>query len=141
VSKPRLLRLLAALAFVAALPAPVLAQALACAGGAAPASEVELFFGRNIGGKLGVTEAKWSRFLAREISPRFPDGLTVIDGSGEWRNPQGSRVVHEPTKVVVILVRDTAQAQQHIDAVVAAYKKRFRQLSVGVVMRPVCASF
>jgi len=36
-----------------------------------PMVEVELMFGRNIGGKLGVTNARWAAFLAREVTPRF----------------------------------------------------------------------
>src|SRR5882757_9515445 len=49
-----------------------------------PMMEVELMFGRNIGGRFGVTDARWTEFLAREVTPRFPDGLTVFDTSGQW---------------------------------------------------------
>jgi hypothetical protein len=134
-------RLAAALLALLAAPAAVEAQAPSCSGGTAPATEIELFFGRNIAGRLGVSDARWARFLAREITARFPDGLTVLDASGQWRNPSGRLVVREPTKVVVIVVPDAAKAQPQVDAVVAAYKRRFRQQSVGVVTRPVCASF
>ena len=76
-----LLLALALLPLAAARPAA--AQTPTCAAGANPAVEAELFFGRNIGGKLGVTEARWARFLAEEVTPRFPDGLTVLDGTGK----------------------------------------------------------
>ena len=44
--------------------------------------EIELMFGRNIGGKVGVTEEQWTEFVAGEITPRFPDGLSVDDALG-----------------------------------------------------------
>src|SRR5262249_41064108 len=75
---------LGALVLVASA-APALAQ-LACNAPQKPMIEVELMFGRNIGGKLGVTDALWRQFLAREMTPRFPDGLTVFDTSGQWRD-------------------------------------------------------
>lgn len=31
-----------------------------------------------------IDEAHWRAFLDREVSPRFPDGLTVLDGYGQW---------------------------------------------------------
>jgi hypothetical protein len=34
-----------------------------------------------------------------------------------------------------------ADAQQKIDDIVAAYKGRFRQQAVGVIIRPACVSF
>ena len=65
----------------------------------------------------------------------------MFDAKGQWRNPQDGRMTREPAKVVVIVVPDAAAAQPRIDAVVAAYKQTFRQKSVGVVTRQVCAAF
>jgi hypothetical protein len=115
------------------------APMLACHGTQQPRVTAELLFGRNIGERLGVTEAAWAGFLATEVTPRFPDGLTVFDAAGQWRD--GDRVVREPSKVVLIALKDPAVEQPRIDAVVEAYKRRFRQQSVGVVMRPACVSF
>ena len=99
----------------------------------------DLLFGRNIGGRLGVTEKRWSQFLATEITPRFPDGLTVVDAAGQWRDAEKNRIVREPSKLVTIIM--PADAQEKLDAIVEAYKRRFRQQSVGVVIRPACVSF
>ncbi len=43
-------------------------------------------FGRNIGGKVGVTEEQWTELVAGEITPRFPDGLSVDDALGQVLN-------------------------------------------------------
>lgn len=33
-----------------------------------------------------VSDEDWRAFLAAEVTPRFPDGLTVIDAAGQWRD-------------------------------------------------------
>src|SRR5712671_1773211 len=116
-------------------------QAVACNAPQRAMQQIELLFGRSIAGHLRVSEAAWSRFLAREITPRFPDGLTVLDAAGQWRDPVGGRVVREPGKIVIIVAAEEAPVRERIAAIVAAYKQRFRQRSVGVISRPVCAAF
>ena len=101
----------------------------------------ELMFGRKIGDRIGVSNAAWTHFLDTEITTRFPDGLTVMDAYGQWRDTQKKRVVREPSKVVTIVLHDQERGQTLIDAIVDAYKKRFRQQAVGVIVRPACVSF
>jgi hypothetical protein len=98
--------------------------------------DVELLLGR---GKAG--DARWRQFLAREVTPRFPDGLTVYETYGQWRDPQRNLIVREKSRVMRIIVPADAPAQDRIDAVAAAYKKKFSQKSVGIVIRPACVSF
>jgi hypothetical protein len=117
------------------------AQGLACNAPQKPMMEVELLFGRNIGGKLGVSEARWRAFLSREVTPRFPDGLTVYNAQGQWRDAKKGTVVREPSKIVRIIVPADVQASEKIEAIASAYKKRFRQDAVGVLTRPACVSF
>jgi hypothetical protein len=100
-------------------------------------------FGRNIGGELGVTEELWSDFVASEITPRFPEALTVDDAMGPWRDTVSGKVVKEPSKELQLIVPADAEQdiREKIDAIVAAYKTRFHQQAVGIVSRPACASF
>jgi hypothetical protein len=101
---------------------------------------IDLLFGRGSGG-LTVSEQAWAQFLAREITPRFPDGLTVFDATGQWRNPQGDVILRERSKMVMIVVPENPPAQERVDAIAAAYKHQFKQQSVGIVIRAACASF
>jgi hypothetical protein len=129
---------------VAAVLAPAFAaqaQDIACRAPAKPMLRAELWFGRNIGGRLGVTERVWRQFVARELTPRFPDGLTVIEAQGQWRDSQRGTLVREPSKIVVVMTADDAPARERIAAVADVYKQRFKQDSVAVVTRPVCAAF
>lgn len=122
------------------LAAPAYAQTLECRAPQQRMLAIDLLFGRGSGG-LNVSEQAWTQFLAREITPRFPDGLTVIDAGGQWRNPQGGAIVRERSKVVMIVVPEEPPVQERVDTIAAAYKRRFKQQSVGIVMRAACASF
>ena len=113
----------------------------ACQGGLKPTGVAELLFGRNIGGRHGVTEAKWARFLAAEITPRFPDGLTVYDAHGQWRDQASGRVTRERSKVVMIVLPGEGADDARLRQIVEAYKSQFKQRSVGLIVRPSCVAF
>ena len=98
-------------------------------------------FGRDVGRHRGVSEAAWRRFLAREVTTLFPDGLSVVDALGQWRDRATGRIVREPSKLVTIVLPGKPDDQAHLDAVAEAYKRRFHQQSVGIIVRSVCASF
>src|SRR5258707_13423450 len=84
-------RLAAALTLLVALTGNADAQLVDCLGGQRPTQVAELMFGRNIGRRLGVNEAEWSRFVDNEIVSRFPKGLTVVNAAGEWREGGGQQ--------------------------------------------------
>ncbi|MGP9811345.1 DUF3574 domain-containing protein [Rhodopseudomonas sp. NSM] len=123
------------LAGCAALPAP------ACLPPSRPMLSAELAFGRNIGDRPGVSDADFRRFAAEEITPRFPDGFTVVDGAGQWRDTGRSRIVREKSKLVTIVFADDAGRRAALGEIAEAYKRRFRQQAVMVAVRPSCVSF
>jgi hypothetical protein len=114
---------------------------IACRANQKSSAVVEMMFGRKIGERIGVTNAAWARFVDREITPRFPEGLSVVDAAGQWLDPDKKRVVREPSKIVTIVLQDIEKNQSDIDAITEAYKKKFRQQAVGVIVRPACVSF
>jgi len=65
----------------------------------------------------------------------------VLDAAGQWRNPQGGAIVRERSKVVIIATREDETVQERLDAITAAYKRQFKQQSVGIVIRATCAAF
>jgi hypothetical protein len=117
------------------------AQALSCHGSQQARQVAELLFGRDIGHRLGVSEHAWARFVAREITARFPGGFTVTEASGQWRDGASGAIVHEPSKRVEIVMPETADDDSRLDAVVSAYKRRFHQQSVAMIIHPACVSF
>jgi hypothetical protein len=101
----------------------------------------ELFFGRNIKGRAPLTEAEWSVFAAEVITANFPDGFTVFDGNGQWRNPQTGTISRDPTKILLVAAKRSPDLAHRLQAVIDAYKTRFRQQSVGIITRDSCAAF
>jgi hypothetical protein len=117
------------------------AEALSCHSPQHPKQIAELLFGRDIGRKLGVSEAAWARFVARELTPRFPDGLTITEAAGQWRDPADGMIVREPAKGVEIVLPGNNDDEARLEAIVAAYKREFRQRSVIVIVRSACVAF
>jgi hypothetical protein len=135
------LRLVAGLVLVLALAGGADAQLLDCLGGQRPTQVAELMFGRNIGRRLGVSEAEWGRFVDREIISRFPNGLTVLNAGGQWRDEATKKIVREPSKLVQIVLPGQVEDIARLNEIVAAYKRRFKQQSVIMIVRPACVSF
>ena len=112
----------------------------ACLEGEKSAQVVQLFFGRNVGQTPGVSEKDWETFLDKEIVPRFPDGLSVIDTAGVWKGKDGS-AVHELGKAVVIVLSGRPEDQARLGEVTSAYKARFSQESVLTSRSRSCVAF
>ncbi|MGR4862729.1 DUF3574 domain-containing protein [Caulobacter sp. LARHSG274] len=112
----------------------------ACPAGQGPGRTAQLFFGRNIGGALGVSEADFKAFVDAELTPRFPDGLTVLDAAGQWRGADGI-VGREPSKLVILALPGRTGGEAKLDAVRQAYRQRFRQEAVLVITQPACLGF
>lgn len=105
----------------------------------------ELYFGvgkANIDPSVAaIGETQWRAFLDAEVTPRFPDGLTVLDGYGQWMfrgNPEPNRL---DAKVLVILHEDSPQRVADIEAIRLAWKQQHGHQSVLWVRQPAHVSF
>jgi hypothetical protein len=109
-----------------------------CAPGAAH-MRTTLYFG--LAHPLGkVSESQWQAFLRQEVTPRFPDGLTVWQADGQWRRADG-HISRERAKVLLLVHEETPAVRTALAAIVASYKQSFRQESVLWETAPVCAAF
>jgi len=111
----------------------VSAHAQSCSGNAQAMARTELLFGAG-----NVSATQWRDFLAKEVTPRFPYGLTVLDGTGQWKAPDG-HIAKE--KSHVLLVWHGFDQGAKIEAIRDAYKRRFHQQSVMRVDGTDCVSF
>jgi hypothetical protein len=132
------MRLLVVLALVAGLTACVTAQPLVCQAGAKSGVVAELFLGRNIGERLGVSDAAFRAFLDQEVTPRFPDGFSVVDARGQYRDQAKGIITREPSKVLVLAIPDGAASDPRLAAIADAYKARFAQQAVLTTVRSAC---
>jgi len=133
-------RILLAVVIAAAFAAEAAAAAPRCPAGLRPATTAEVFFGQDIAGGGEVSDADWRGFLSAEVSPRFPDGLTVADVYGQWRGPKGS-FVREPSKALFVVLGHRGDDQRRLALVRDAYKRQFRQDSVLLVEERACVGF
>ena len=115
-------------------------DAPACPEGTERFVEYQLFMGRS--GPEGeiVSDEMWDAFLAETVTPRFPDGLTVLDGQGQWRGPDGL-IKKERSKLLVVLARPDDGKLRLVDEISDEYKRRFNQESVLQVVDDACVSF
>jgi len=98
-----------------------------------------LYFGMQYS-KGTVGEGEWRAFVERSVTPRFPDGLTIYEAAGQWRDAQG-RIVREPSRVIEIMHPDGPAPRESIAAIAAAYKREYGQESVLVVRQRADACF
>ncbi len=94
----------------------------------------ELYFGvgnaADPADPANIDEARWRAFLDREVTPRFPDGLTVFDAYGQWLFRGRDAPERLKSKVLVILHEDTAQRTADIEAIRLAWKQATGHQSV-----------
>lgn len=98
-----------------------------------------LYFGMSRPGGT-VSEEEWQGFVDAEVTPRFPDGLTQIPASGQWKAKDGT-VTKEGTRVLVLLHTRDKASDEAVQALRQAYKNRFQQESVLRVTQLVNADF
>ena len=102
--------------------------------------EYRLFMGRNSGGEEVVTDQAWEVFLRDIITPRFPNGLTVLDGQGQWQLLPGE-IEQERSKVLIILSPRFDDAQERLAEIAIGYKDLFNQGAVIQTTTGTCTSF
>jgi hypothetical protein len=103
----------------------------------------ELYFSvGSIDGKDGaVSPTRWREFLDQEVTSRFPDGFSVLDAYGQWRDKGAKEPERLSTKVIVILHENSAKNAGNIEAIRLAYKRVTGDLSVLRLSQPAEVSF
>jgi hypothetical protein len=126
-------------AVLPALAACAPASNVVCTSPLQAALEIDLYFGRDKAAGGEVSDAEWAAFLVESVTPRFPDGLSVLNVEGQLRNADG-RIVRERTKLLIVVVFDAPAHQAKVRDIVDAYTRRFGQSAVFRVEHAVCAA-
>lgn len=104
--------------------------------GTSPMLVAQLYFGR-----ADVADTAWSAFVSDTLTAHFPDGFTAVAARGQWREAPGQPIGQEASEMVIVAAPDTPATHQHLKDVMAAYRERFAQKSVGLILEPACAAF
>jgi Protein of unknown function (DUF3574) len=94
-------------------------------------ARTELFFGTAKADGPPVTDEEFLAFVDDEITPRFPDGLTLLKGDGQFRGEEGV-IIKEDSFVLILLypVETFRESNRRIDTIRQLYKAQFQQESV-----------
>jgi hypothetical protein len=118
-------------------PSPAPSPTLSCSAGDSALVRETLYFGRNRPGGT-VSDSEWQSFLADVVTPRFPQGLTVTEGVGQWRSADTSAVEQERSEVVTLFHPATEAARRSVHEIALEYKRRFQQEAVLRERVPTC---
>jgi hypothetical protein len=103
-------------------------------------SRTELFFGLSRSNGPDVTEEEFQHFVDTEVTPRFPDGATLLTGRGQFRDSTGT-IIQEGSKVLILLYPFNQKNNMAVEQIREAYNDTFQQESVLRVDEQLCVSF
>jgi len=92
--------------------------------------ETKLFMGLSKSGSGAVSKHEWDKFVAENFVSRFPNGFTIVETTGYWRDKNTTATVYENGKQVVILHEATPGNEVIINEIAEKYRSRFDQQSV-----------
>ena len=101
-------------------------------------ARTELFFGTAKPDGTAVTDEEFSIFLDEQITPRFPDGLTLLKGDGQFRGESGE-IIKEDSFLLILLypLQGFKDSSARIESIRDLYKSEFDQESVLRVDDPI----
>jgi hypothetical protein len=104
-------------------------------------ARTELFFGSSKPDGSIVTDEEFEGFLKREITSRFQDGLTLLVGTGQFKNSKGE-IIQEKSRLLILLypIAESGSSER-IEQIRDAYKSVFGQESVLRADSFSCVSF
>ncbi len=91
--------------------------------------KTELYFGLSKPDGGVVSEAEWEGFVDEYITPRFKEGLTIIDADGQWMEENGE-LIKERTKIVILFHSNSGDKKEDIEYIRDKYKELFDQEAV-----------
>lgn len=112
----------------------------ACPDGTEAYVRVELFFGLSRPGAV-ISEAEFQAFVDEQITPRFPAGLTLLAGSGRFRDARGALVTEASRLLILLVPRNGQPVDAQVEVIRAHYRQAFEQQSVLRADAAACVSF
>jgi len=105
--------------------------------------DTKLYFGLGLADApdKGISESQWRDFLDKEVTTRFPSGLSVVDVYGQWQGKNQRAPERLRSKMLIVDYPDTQENRDKIEAIRTAWKQRTGDQSVLRVTEPVDVSF
>lgn len=103
-------------------------------------ARTELFFGLSKSDGSEVSNKEFQGFINTQVTPRFPDGLTLLSGTGQFRDSSGT-IIRERSRLLILLYPFNNESSGKIEEIRESYKSQFQQQSVLRVDESSCVSF
>lgn len=103
-------------------------------------ARTELLFGLSRSGRPDITEQEFKTFVATKVTPRFPDGLTLLSGTGQFKDSSGT-IVEEGSKLLILLYPFSLNSSKLVEEIRNDYKELFQQESVLRIDDLSCVAF
>lgn len=104
---------------------------------------VEVYFGLDVkcrdldGVAVQISDRQFEQFLDREVTPRFPQGFSVMDVPlGQWYSHASRSITKERSKVMLLLMSDTPENHRKLRAIAHRYTSAFHQETVMISKSP-----
>ncbi|OAR27186.1 hypothetical protein A8W25_02675 [Streptomyces sp. ERV7] len=123
--------------------APAAATAQSNEGHGSPYISTHLYFGTGRHqGKPPITDEEFMKFVAEVVTPRFPSGLTLQEGRGQWRDKDGDINRERSYELTVLYpVKEARGRDRDIEYIRKLYCTMYELESVGRADVRVQASF
>ncbi len=111
--------------------------------GSEPWVRAELYFSQPRADRDAGTDEAFMDFLDNEVTPRFPDGLTLLSGIGQWRGSDGDIGQTRSHVLIILFPSDSAAASSALlEEIRDTFEEQFDQESVlRADAAAVCTSF
>jgi hypothetical protein len=104
-------------------------------------ARTELYFGKGKPDGSIVTDDEFRAFLDDVITPRFPNGLTVLSAAGQFRGSSGMIRREGAMFLILLYPAGDTNSSARIEEIRDSYRKTFRQESVLRVDGESCVQF
>jgi hypothetical protein len=98
-----------------------------------------LYFGTALPEGSAVSDEDWSNFIDAFVTPRFGQGLSFWQASGQWKSEDGPIVI-ESSYVLNLVHQESEITEAAVNEIMSAYKSEFSQEAVLRVRENSCVS-
>jgi hypothetical protein len=84
----------------------------------------------------GKPDKRWEDYLDEVVTPRFPEGLTLLVGTGQWRVKPGEKPRLNRTRVLILIHEATPEKSKMVDEICDIWKKISGHQAVLRVTQP-----
>ncbi len=103
--------------------------------------KTELYYGAGLREGRGDYETLWNDYLDNDVTPRFREGLTLLEATGQWRVKEGKKPRRNRSKILILIHEASPDRFDMIEEVREIWKKKSGHRSVLKVTIPAEVSY